>query len=120
MLVRPVDATGDILPVLTISDMLSGAEAVARLVTDRLNLLTGDWWENPAWGCSVVQQLQESRLTGSDTDALSSYLTAYVRETPGVIDVLDVRFGIDGRRFEWECRVATEEGITSVSYVVTS
>ena len=44
---RPVDASGDILPVLSAADMATGAEAVAVLAADRLRLLTGDWWENP-------------------------------------------------------------------------
>ena len=50
MLIRPVDASGDILPVLSSSDMISGPEAVALLVRYRLSLLRGEWWENPEWG----------------------------------------------------------------------
>ena len=41
MILRPVDASGDILPVLVSSDLLSGPEAVALLVQDRLSLLRG-------------------------------------------------------------------------------
>ena len=48
MLLRPVDASGDILPVLSSSDLESDPESVALLVRDRLNLLSGEWWENPA------------------------------------------------------------------------
>ena len=119
MIHRPMDPGGDILPVTRIDDMLSSAEAVAQMVNDRLNLQVGDWWENPAWGCSVVQQLQESRLTGSDTDALSSYLTAYVRETPGVRDVRDVHASVEGSRFSWTCTVLTDAGPADVSYVTS-
>ena len=43
MLLRPVDASGDILPVLSSSDLVSGAEAVVILARDRLNLL---WHHN--------------------------------------------------------------------------
>ena len=32
MKIRPVDQNGDVLPVLHVSDMLSGAAAVAKLV----------------------------------------------------------------------------------------
>ena len=120
MIYRPTDLSGDILPVLTISDMLSGAEAVARLVNDRLNLLTGDWWENPGWGCSVVQQMEERRITEADGEALSSYLTAYVRETPGVMDVLDVHASVEDFRFSWTCTVLTDSGTASVSYTVAA
>ena len=46
MLLRPLDASGDILPVLSSSSMLSGGPAVAVLAESRLNLLSGEWWEN--------------------------------------------------------------------------
>ena len=36
MKLRPVDQNGDVLPVLHVSDMLSGSLAVAKLVEDRL------------------------------------------------------------------------------------
>ena len=36
-MLRPVDETGDILPVGSVSDLLSGPEAVARLVAARFN-----------------------------------------------------------------------------------
>jgi hypothetical protein len=41
MLLRPADASGDILPVRSSSAMLSGPEAVALLVRYRLSLLRG-------------------------------------------------------------------------------
>ena len=43
MILRPVDASGDILPVSSSSDLLSGPEAVARLAAYKLSLLKGDW-----------------------------------------------------------------------------
>ena len=48
LLLRPVDDSGDILPVLSSSALVSGSFAVTQLVRDRLNLLSGEWWENPA------------------------------------------------------------------------
>ena len=116
MKMRPVDPDGDILPVLHSGEMLSGALAVARLVESRLNLYSGDWWENPAWGNEIFRMLQEGRLTRADAQALSTYLTEYVRETPGVQDVTDVRFSVEDRRFSWECSVLTEYGSASVSF----
>ena len=50
----------------------------------RLELYAGDWWENPAWGNEILKMLQEGRLTNADVQALSTYLTEYVRETSGV------------------------------------
>ena len=113
---RPVDASGDVLPVLHTGEMFSGALAVASLVESRLNMYSGDWWENPAWGNEILRMLQEGRLTHADAQALSTYLTEYVRETSGVQDVMDVRFSVDGHRFSWSCTVLTEYGKAAVRY----
>ena len=110
MLLRPVDSTGDILPVLSSSDLLSGPEAVARLAYDRLNLYAGDWWENTGKGCRLLEMLRASRLTEADVPALSSYLTAYLRETPGVRSVEDVSASVAGRTFRFSCWLVTESG----------
>ena len=50
MLTRPTDPSGDILPVLSSSDLLSGPEAAAVALRDHLNLFTGDWWETESQG----------------------------------------------------------------------
>ena len=118
MKMRPVDSDGDILPVLHTGEMFSGALAVALLVESRLELYCGDWWENPAWGNEILRMLQEGRLTEADAQALSTYLTEYVRETSGVQDVMDVRFSVEGHRFGWECSVLTEYGKTKVDFEV--
>ena len=114
MISRNVDNSGDILPVLSSSALISGPEAVALLVQDRLSLLRGEWWENPENGFFVLDILQGSRITEADASALSSQITAYVRETPGVREVEDVRFSVDGRRFSWSCSVQTKEGTAAV------
>ena len=116
MLLRPVDASGDILPVMSSSVLLSGPEAVALLVQDRLSLLQGEWWENPENGFFILDTLQGSRISEADASALSSQISAYVRETPGVREVEDVQFSMDGRRFSWSCSIMTEEGMAIVNY----
>ena len=60
MLLRPVDASGEILPVLSSSAMLSGPEAVARLAEYRLSLLRREWWENPESGFFILETMRES------------------------------------------------------------
>ena len=55
MLLRGVDASGNILPVLSSHSLLSGPEAVARLAEYRLSLLTGEWWENAGMGFSPAR-----------------------------------------------------------------
>ena len=118
MKMRPADSDGDILPVLHTGEMFSGALAVASLVQSRLNLYSGDWWENPSWGNEILRMLQEGRLTEADAQALSTYLTEYVRETSDVQDVTDVRFSVEGHRFGWKCIVLTEYGKTKVDFEV--
>ena len=87
MLLRPVDASGDILPVLSSSALISGPEAVALLVQDRLSLLREEWWETPENGFFLLEELRESRITEADAASISSQISAYIRETPGVRDV---------------------------------
>ena len=116
MRMRPTDENGDVLPVLHTGEMFSGAFAVASLVQSRLELYAGDWWENLAWGNEILRMLQEGRLTRADAQALSTYLTEYVRETSGVQDVTDIRFSVEDHRFSWECSVLTESGSASVSF----
>ena len=115
---RPVDENGDILPVLHVSDMIFGSVAIAGLIEDRLNLFVGDWWENYDWGNEVLQMLQESRLTESDAQLLSNYLSSYVRETPYVQDVRDEKWTFVNNQFSWECTVLTESGEAYVSYSI--
>ena len=118
MKLRPVDQSGDILPVLHGSDMISGSVAVARLVEDRLNLYAGDWWENPAWGNEILRMLQEGRLTEADAQSLSTYLSGYVRETSGVCEVRDEKWSLDGTRFFWSCTVLTVYGSSIINYEI--
>ena len=116
MILRPVDANGDVLPVLTSASLLRDVLAVARLVKDRLALLAGDWWENLTWGNGIINMLQESRLTEADTQALVSYLSSYIRETTGVLDVRDAVGSVNGKQFSFSCTVDTEYGETIIRY----
>ena len=110
MLIRPVDASGDVLPVLSSSGLLSGPEAVARLVQYRLSLLRGEWWENPENGFFILEPMQAGRITEADAASLSSQITAYIRDTDGVRDVANVVFSVEGRKLSYSCEVRTEEG----------
>ena len=119
MLLRPVDDSGDILPVLSSSVLVSGSLAVAQLVRDRLNLLSGEWWENPAWGCEVFEMMRSGRVTAQEVSALSSYLCSYIAATRGVRSVEDVHTAVSGRQLTFSCRVLTEDGAGDVSYSVS-
>ena len=116
MIIRPADEQGDVLPVLSRADMLRGAEAVALLVRERLELLSGEWWENPAWGNAILETLKENRCTEADQQALAAYITSYIRQTPDVRDVRDVAFSVEGRRFRFTCTVGTADGDAEIRY----
>ena len=116
MLLRPVNASGDILPVQSSSAMLSGPEAVAQLVKYRLSLLRGEWWENPEWGFFVLETLQSSHLTEAETATVSAQISAYIRETPGVLEVENVQFAVSGRQFSYACSVRTGEGSAQIRF----
>ena len=116
MIIRPVDENGDILPVLVSASLLKGTGAVARLVKDRLELLSGDWWENPARGNGILEMLKESRLTEADTQALANYITSYIRQTDGVLEVKDMVFSMEGKTFSYSCLVDTEDGSAEIDY----
>ncbi len=119
MRLRPTDSTGDILPVLNTTVLLTGAEAAAELVRCRMNLLTGEWWENPGHGCAAVNMLREGRLTAADKTALAAYLINYIRATPGVCTVDRVSASVTGRQFTYSCEIRTEDGAADVSWKVS-
>ena len=116
MIICPVDESGDILPVLSSADLLRDAHAVARLVQNRLELLAGDWWENPAWGNEILEMLEESRLTGADRQSLAAYLSSYILETLGAGEIRDAAFSAENEKFRFRCVLDTESGTESISY----
>lgn len=116
MVLRPADSGGDILPVLSSSDLLRGAPAAARLVRDRLELLAGEWWENPEQGNQILEMLKSARMTETDARAAARYITSYIRQTAGVLEVEDVSFSAEGRWFSLSCRADTEDGSAQIDY----
>ena len=116
--IRSETPAGDILPVLSSRDMASGVNAEALLTKDRLKLLQGDWWENTSWGNAVVELLKNTRFTETDQQTLASYLSSYIMETPGVQNVQDVEYSLDGRTFHYKCRIETDYGSAVIQYSV--
>ena len=118
MIYRPADESGDVLPVLSSSDLLRDTGTMAAFVKDRLSLLVGDWWENPSWGNAIVEMLKESRLTEADGRAIASYLSSYVRETAGVLDVRDVQYSMEKGRLCFSCVIESNKGSANVQYEI--
>lgn len=114
-LIRPSDASGDILPVSSRRCLVSGAEAVAKHALYRLKLLRGEWWENLDRGCQILRMLQTGRLTAADEPALSAYFSAYLLETEGVFALEEVSARAEGGAFRFSCRLVTAEGSAGLS-----
>ena len=112
MLSRPADASGDVLPVMAPSDLLSGPPALAAGLHDHLNLFPGEWWETPDRGNPVFDLISVSRRTEQDAQTLASCLVSYVSSFPDVQSVSDVRTSFSGRIFSFSCTVHTETGET--------
>ena len=118
MILRPTDALGDILSVLSPADLMTGKRAEAELIRDWLNLFTGEWWENLSWGNEIIDLLRESRLTEADQQVLAMYLSSYIRKIPGVQDVRDVKTYIENKQFHFTCEIETEEGSETIQFDV--
>jgi len=116
VLLRPVDATGDICPVSSSSDVLSGPEAVAQLVAYKLSLLKGDWWEYREDGFFVLEFMKEERFSEANAGMFASRVTEFIRGVEGVFEVDDVQFQVDGRVFQYSCQLLTEEGPAALEY----
>ena len=101
MTARPVDSSGDILPVRSPGALLSGVPAAAAALSDHLRLFAGDWWESADRGNRAIGLISSSRLTERDLPALSGSLSAYLLSFPAVQSVSDVRVSRDGRRFHF-------------------
>ncbi len=110
MLSRPVDSSGDILPVLSHSDLLSGPDAVGAGLRDYLRLFPGDWWEHPDRGNQIFDLISVSRRTEQDARTLSAALSAYIQSFPGIRSVSEARSSFSGRRFSFSCTAHTEAG----------
>ena len=113
---RPCDASGDILPVLSVSDLLEGPDVTAKLIRYRLKLLAGEWWEYPEDGNQVLKMMQDSRMTEEDVAAVGSYLTSYIADTPGVFSIENAETVIEGREIRFSCTALTKEGNVNVVF----
>ena len=113
---RPCDASGDVLPVLSVSDLLEGSDVTAKLIQYRLKLLAGEWWEYPEDGNQILKMMQDSRLTEKDADALCSYLSSYIYDVPGVFTIENAETEIKGREIRFSCTALTKEGNVDVVF----
>ena len=109
---RPTDSAGDILPVLSSSDLLSGPAAAAAGLRDHLNLFAGDWWEYASRGNAILELLPLSRRTDRDAATLSASLSAYILSFPAIRSLSEVSASFSGRRLHFVATAHTAAGET--------
>ena len=112
MLSRPIDFSGDILPVRSPADILTGPAAAASGLRDHLNLFPGEWWEYEDRGNPVFDLISVSRRTARDADTLTAALTSYILSFPGIRSVTGAKSSFDNRLFSFSCTAHTESGET--------
>ena len=107
MTLRPMDENGDILQVSSSSRMCSGADAVGHLAFLRLKLYRGDWWEDEEEGFELLELLRRNRISSSNLSMLSSSLSSYLAQTPGVVDVRNAEITMNGHLASYSCQLIT-------------
>lgn len=110
MLSRPTDFSGDILPVLSPADLLSGPAAAAAGLRDHLHLFSGEWWEYADRGNEAFDLITASRVTDRDAPALTSSLVSYILSFPAVRSVSDARVSSGWHSLTFSCTAHTDTG----------
>ena len=113
---RPVDGTGDILPVITPEDLTTGTEAAANGLADFLRMFTGEWWENPERGNGVLDLIAGERVTEKQISALCSYLSSYVMSFPEVEQVTDVQGAVMNGGFTYTATAIVSGETVRISF----
>ena len=109
MVIRPIDAYGDMMPVQTLSQMKSGAPAIAQAIKHRTNMMYGEWWEDETLGFRIPQFLAQGARR-QDTGMLSQYISKYVSDTPGVTGVSAATVTYENHEMNYKCMAYTREG----------
>ena len=109
MLFRPVDENGDMMPVLTSSQMLTGGEAVRMAAEARVALVEGEWWEDPELGFRMYSMLIDSARAG-DAQMLENYITAYLAQTQGCTGVINTSVELKNRGIYYNCTLLADDG----------
>ena len=109
MVVRPTDENGDMMPIQSGNQMLTGTKAVAQIARDRLLFYRGEWWEDESLGIRIPDFLANS-IRASDVNLFARYITSYLAETEGVRGISSVSAEYDKRSLIFRAILVTDEG----------
>ncbi len=110
MTIRPVDEQGDILPVLSRSDLMAGVEAVGQLAEAAMQLQQGEWWEDALVGSPVLAILRDDTFGEEKAQELEREIPRYLRGLPGVDSVEEVTVIQEGGRMIFRCWLLADSG----------
>ena len=110
MIYRPLDSDGDMLPVASAADLLTGPAAVLAAVNTRLRLLHGEWWEDEALGFEIPRFLFDGVKAPAGEQTLANYISSYIEATDGVLSVTGVTSEMRGRTLVYTCTILTTDG----------
>ena len=113
---RPVDVSGDILPVLSPADLASGTEAVAIGLADHLRVFTGEWWEKPELGNGIFDLIAGERVTEKYVPALCSYMSSYLMGFPEVEQVTEAQGAVRNGEFTYTATAIVSGEMVRVSF----
>ena len=113
MIIRPVDAQGDMMPISKADQMITGARAVAQAVKARLGLNYGEWWEDEEIGFQIPDFLAETYKT-NQVDVLAKYIVGYISETKEVSSVSGVNVWTEGRTMYFSATINTQDESVNV------
>ena len=109
MKVRPLDDNGDFVPVYSLTQMVSGAEAVKQVVEMRLRCYHGEWWEDEDIGFEIPDFLVENIRSG-EIDLVSKYISQYIASTQDVQSVDDTLSVYSDHTLQFACVITATDG----------
>jgi|SRR5579872_1598990 len=119
IIVRALDKNGDPLRGNGLANFVSDSDAIAQIISTRLQLLQGEWFENTADGTPLFQQLLGHPIT---SEAVALILRTRILGTPYVTEIsnISVQYGRARRTFAFSALVQTQFGLVSVTNQIPS
>lgn len=91
-------------------DILSDVDAVMQIVSTRLKLLQGEWWENIQNGFPLYQSILGQTGMPDNLAAIDLVIKDYIMNTPEVTDILSFSSTLIKRVYSYQCTIMTSYG----------
>ena len=114
---RRMDSNGDMIFGRGEASFAQGAQAIRQAIDTRLRLLRGEWWERPADGLPLYQQMLGRPCTQAQKELMELLLTERIADTRGVTRVYDAQSASENRCYRYAARVQTEFGDITVEAI---